>query len=82
MKIDHNRSLTYTADLFSALTYIAVYSIPKEATLYNALTGLSWGVGTILGPVVGGALLREQCIVALGKSGHHPRTKSSANKEI
>lgn len=38
-----------------ALTYIAVFSTPAEANLYNALTGLMWGVGTIVGPVIGGA---------------------------
>jgi MFS family permease len=38
-----------------ALTYVAVYSTPAEAALYNALTGLFWGIGTIVGPVIGGA---------------------------
>lgn len=38
-----------------ALTYVTTFTAPKEATIYNALTGLSWGVGCILGPVVGGA---------------------------
>lgn len=31
------------------------FTTPTEAPLYNALTGLSWGVGCILGPVIGGA---------------------------
>ncbi|KAF7557831.1 hypothetical protein G7Z17_g376 [Cylindrodendrum hubeiense] len=38
-----------------SLTYVAVFAKDKEASLYNALIGLSWGVGAILGPVVGGA---------------------------
>ncbi|KAH7130904.1 major facilitator superfamily domain-containing protein [Dactylonectria macrodidyma] len=38
-----------------SLTYVAVFATDKEASLYNALIGLSWGVGAILGPVVGGA---------------------------
>lgn len=38
-----------------ALTYISVYSTPGEAPIYNALIGMSWGTGAILGPVVGGA---------------------------
>lgn len=40
----------------SALSYISVFSTDKELPLYNALIGLSWGIGAILGPVVGGAL--------------------------
>ncbi|OAA70101.1 Major facilitator superfamily domain, general substrate transporter [Akanthomyces lecanii RCEF 1005] len=38
-----------------ALTYMTSFSTPQEAPIYNALTGLSWGVGCILGPVIGGA---------------------------
>src|SRR5262249_52363216 len=38
-----------------ALTYISVFTTNKEAAIYNALIGLSWGVGAILGPVIGGA---------------------------
>ncbi|KAH7120682.1 major facilitator superfamily domain-containing protein [Dactylonectria macrodidyma] len=38
-----------------ALTYISILSTQKEIPLYNALIGLSWGVGAILGPVIGGA---------------------------
>jgi MFS family permease len=39
-----------------ALTYVGVFSkTGGEQSLYNALIGLSWGVGAILGPVVGGA---------------------------
>ncbi|KAH6986651.1 major facilitator superfamily domain-containing protein [Ilyonectria destructans] len=38
-----------------ALTYISIFAAKKEIPLYNALIGLSWGVGAILGPVIGGA---------------------------
>ncbi|KAL7928245.1 major facilitator superfamily domain-containing protein [Trichoderma chlorosporum] len=38
-----------------ALTYSSTFTTKNEAPLYNALTGLSWGVGCILGPVIGGA---------------------------
>ena len=37
------------------LTYIAVFTSLQERPLYNAMLGLSWGVGCILGPVIGGA---------------------------
>jgi MFS family permease len=36
------------------LNYISVFTSMRERTLYTALTGLVWGTGTILGPVVGG----------------------------
>jgi MFS family permease len=39
----------------SALTYVSAFTTNSEAALYNALTGLSWGIGAILGPVIGGA---------------------------
>ncbi|KAF1811305.1 MFS general substrate transporter [Eremomyces bilateralis CBS 781.70] len=38
-----------------ALNYISAFATPSEAPLYNASIGLSWGVGAILGPVIGGA---------------------------
>jgi MFS family permease len=38
-----------------ALTYISVFTTPRQLPLYNALIGLSWGIGAILGPVLGGA---------------------------
>ncbi len=41
--------------LHSALTYISVYSTLSEIPIYNALIGMSWGIGAILGPVIGGA---------------------------
>ena len=37
------------------LNYISVFTTTRERSLFAALCGLVWGVGTILGPVVGGA---------------------------
>lgn len=37
-----------------ALNYISIFTTLRERSLYAALIGLVWGVGTILGPVVGG----------------------------
>ncbi|KAI5195339.1 MFS general substrate transporter [Aureobasidium subglaciale] len=37
-----------------ALTYITTFTSKKEQPIYNALIGLCWGAGSILGPVVGG----------------------------
>ncbi|KAL7928861.1 major facilitator superfamily domain-containing protein [Trichoderma chlorosporum] len=37
------------------LNYIAAFTSLKQRGLYNALIGLCWGTGCILGPVVGGA---------------------------
>ncbi|KAL8791208.1 MAG: hypothetical protein Q9213_000165 [Squamulea squamosa] len=37
------------------LTYIAVSTTPKEKPQYLGMVGLIWAVGTVLGPVVGGA---------------------------
>ena len=36
------------------LNYVAMFTTIREQSLYNALIGLVWGLGTILGPVVGG----------------------------
>jgi MFS family permease len=36
------------------LNYVAIFTTIREQALYNALIGLVWGLGTILGPVVGG----------------------------
>ena len=44
-----------TNNKFSALSYISNFTSAKEAPLYNALIGMSWGIGAILGPVIGGA---------------------------
>ena len=38
-----------------ALNLITIYTNDKERAMYNALGGLVWGTGSILGPVVGGA---------------------------
>ena len=38
-----------------ALTYLAVFTSLRERPIYNALIGLSWGTGAILGPVIAGA---------------------------
>lgn len=37
------------------MNYISVFTTNTEAAIYNALIGLSWGIGAILGPVIGGA---------------------------
>ncbi|CAD0105869.1 unnamed protein product [Aureobasidium uvarum] len=37
-----------------ALTYITSFTSKKEQPIYNALIGLCWGTGCILGPVIGG----------------------------
>ncbi|KAK5687092.1 hypothetical protein LTS10_001229 [Elasticomyces elasticus] len=39
----------------AALTYVSVFAEPSKVSFYNALMGFSWGVGAILGPVIGGA---------------------------
>lgn len=38
-----------------ALTYISVFTTLRERAIYNALIGLAWGTGAILGPVIAGA---------------------------
>ncbi|PNP56718.1 hypothetical protein THARTR1_03414 [Trichoderma harzianum] len=37
------------------LNILSLLSSPRERPLYIAGTGVSWGVGTILGPIIGGA---------------------------
>ena len=39
------------------LTYLSVLTTVKERPIYMGLIGLMWGVGTILGPVIGGAFV-------------------------
>ena len=39
----------------SGLTYINAFKSGKQAAIYNALLGIGWGAGAILGPLVGGA---------------------------
>ncbi|TAQ90974.1 hypothetical protein B7494_g691 [Chlorociboria aeruginascens] len=36
------------------LNYISVFTSMKERSLYVSLIGVSWGIGCILGPIVGG----------------------------
>ncbi|KAK5167531.1 uncharacterized protein LTR77_007230 [Saxophila tyrrhenica] len=38
-----------------ALSFFSALGSPKKLVLYNALIGVCWGTGAILGPVVGGA---------------------------
>jgi MFS family permease len=37
------------------LTYLSVTTNTRERPLYMALVLLAWGLGTVLGPVIGGA---------------------------
>jgi MFS family permease len=37
------------------LNYVNHYTVGKEVPMYNALIGMSWGLGAILGPIIGGA---------------------------
>lgn len=54
-------TLHITADVQpSCLTYFSVFTTLRERPLYNALTGLAWGFGAILGPVIGGAFSVDQ----------------------
>lgn len=39
------------------MTYVSVFTSFKEKPIYNALIGISWGTGCILGPVVGGVCI-------------------------
>jgi len=38
-----------------SLNYFLTMTVPKERGLYMALIGFFWGVGAVLGPVIGGA---------------------------
>ncbi|GES63755.1 major facilitator superfamily transporter [Aspergillus terreus] len=38
-----------------SLNYFAVMTVEKERGFYMALIGVSWGLGAVLGPVIGGA---------------------------
>jgi len=38
----------------SNLTYLSTFTTLEERPIYLALTGVTWGLGAILGPVVGG----------------------------
>ncbi len=37
-----------------ALNFVSAFTTIRERSFYNALIGMIWGLGTILGPVVGG----------------------------
>lgn len=37
-----------------ALTYISIFTPLATRPIYNALIGLCWGTGCILGPLIGG----------------------------
>jgi MFS family permease len=37
------------------MVLLSVTTLDHEKPIYFGLTGLTWGVGTILGPVIGGA---------------------------
>lgn len=37
------------------MTLLSVTTTPHERPIYIALTGLTWGLGTLLGPIIGGA---------------------------
>ncbi|KAG9984867.1 major facilitator superfamily transporter, partial [Aureobasidium melanogenum] len=39
---------------FGIMTLLSVYTHDKERPMYLSLVGLVWGIGTVLGPVVGG----------------------------
>lgn len=52
----------------SVLNYYLYFGTEKEIPILNALTGVSWGVGAILGPIYRGGFFCEQRFVALGKS--------------
>lgn len=45
----------YLLTLARALTYLSALGSPNKLAIYNALIGVCWGTGAILGPVVGGA---------------------------
>lgn len=37
------------------MTLLTVTTLPHERPIYFGLCGLTWGTGTILGPIIGGA---------------------------
>ena len=38
------------------LTLLSVNTTEKERPTYIGLTGVTWGLGTVLGPIIGGAV--------------------------
>jgi len=39
-----------------AITLLSVFSEPAKTSVYIGFIGLSWGAGTVIGPLIGGAL--------------------------
>jgi len=37
------------------MTLLTITTLPHERPIYFGLCGLTWGTGTILGPIIGGA---------------------------
>ncbi|KAI0856021.1 MFS general substrate transporter [Xylaria cubensis] len=44
-----------TGIYLGALNFMTALTVPNERGLYTTLTGFFWGIGAVLGPVVGGA---------------------------
>ena len=42
-----------------ALNFVSVFTTLRERSLYNAMIGMIWGLGTILGPIVGGLFAQK-----------------------
>jgi MFS family permease len=42
-----------------ALNFVGVFTTLRERSLYNAMIGMIWGLGTILGPIVGGLFAQK-----------------------
>jgi MFS family permease len=47
--------LAFANHAISALSYVSVFGRGREVALYNALIGISWAVGAVVGPIIGGA---------------------------
>ncbi|KAF2878490.1 major facilitator superfamily domain-containing protein [Massariosphaeria phaeospora] len=43
-----------------SLTFFSVITTPKERPIYTSLITPTWGIGTVLGPIVGGALAESK----------------------
>jgi hypothetical protein len=55
-----------------ALTFLSNLGSPKKLVLYNALIGICWGVGAILGPIVGGAFSDSSATWRWVRYQYHP----------
>ncbi|KAL8704368.1 MAG: hypothetical protein Q9201_002470 [Fulgogasparrea decipioides] len=42
------------------MTYISIFTTPAQRPLYTALISASWGLGAVLGPVVGGGFAQSK----------------------